>query len=167
MCNLLSSLLKKYPQHIFPHCSGALLAYHSLLITKGETCIERHINRKNKEACKRFKRRFHNPYDFGARQNWRNFLLGNKARDSNCSYGPLISLIVPLDNPPIGDGFTWQKVEQGFIWVHCVLVHRFTTENNWSHVKSVYSICSSHKYFYWILIRYKYNKCVRSVCVVG
>ncbi|KAH9407659.1 Palmitoyltransferase zdhhc16 [Tyrophagus putrescentiae] len=40
---------------------GALLAYHSLLITKGETCIERHINRKNKEACKRFKRRFHNP----------------------------------------------------------------------------------------------------------
>lgn len=94
---------------------GALLAYHSLLITKGETCIERHINRKNKEACKRFKRRFHNPYDFGARQNWRNFLLGDKARDSNCSYGPLISLIVPLDNPPIGDGFTWQKVEQGFI----------------------------------------------------
>lgn len=96
-------------------CLGALLVYHCSLITRGETCIERHINRKNREACKRFKRRFHNPYDFGARQNWRNFLLGESAKDSNIN--SIISFIVPFDFPPIGDGFTWQEVEQGFIWL--------------------------------------------------
>lgn len=81
---------------------GLLIHYHSSMITNGETCIERHINRKIAEDCRRQHRVYRNPYDFGPEENWRRFL----GLDRN--EHPWRHILLPSSFAPIGDGFTWQ-----------------------------------------------------------
>jgi hypothetical protein len=80
---------------------GALIAYHSLLITKGETCIERHINKKESDRLSKVGKKFKNPYNFGPRENWKRFLGLNRNEIS------WIDIILPSKYPPEGDGLHW------------------------------------------------------------
>ncbi|XP_054167270.1 palmitoyltransferase ZDHHC16-like isoform X2 [Oppia nitens] len=79
---------------------GALMAYHSLLITRGETCIERHINKKETKRLSQIGKKFINPYDFGPRDNWRRFLGLNRP-------GKWLNVLIPSTFQPNGDGITW------------------------------------------------------------
>jgi len=81
---------------------GALIAYHSLLITKGETCIERHINKKERKRLLGIGKRFVNPYDFGPRENWRRFLGLHRT-------GGWLNVLLPSKFAPSGDGLVWLR----------------------------------------------------------
>jgi len=80
---------------------GGLIIYHSLLITKGETCIERHINKKESSRLSKIGKKFKNPYDFGPRENWKRFFGLNRNEIS------WIDIILPSKYPPEGDGLHW------------------------------------------------------------
>ncbi|KAH0623833.1 hypothetical protein JD844_006987 [Phrynosoma platyrhinos] len=58
---------------------GALMLWHSVLITRGETSIERHINRKERKRLQKGKV-FRNPYNYGPLGNWKVFLGVEKQR---------------------------------------------------------------------------------------
>lgn len=79
---------------------GALMAWHMKLITAGETCVETHINKKEKERLNKLGYRFTNPYDFGPKENWRIFLGFSQGRN-------WWNILFPSDHPPRGDGLTW------------------------------------------------------------
>jgi len=83
---------------------GLLIRYHAKLITNGETCIERHENRKAREHYRNLNRHYRNPYDFGSRTNWRIFLGFDRNRN------PWRHILLPSSYPPIGDGFSWTTI---------------------------------------------------------
>uniref|UniRef100_A0A8D0L876 Palmitoyltransferase n=1 Tax=Sphenodon punctatus TaxID=8508 RepID=A0A8D0L876_SPHPU len=53
---------------------GSLTLWHATLITRGETSIERHINRKEKQRLQKKGKVFRNPYSYGRLGNWKVFL---------------------------------------------------------------------------------------------
>ncbi|RWS30817.1 putative palmitoyltransferase ZDHHC16-like protein [Leptotrombidium deliense] len=81
---------------------GALMAWHAKLITKGETCVETHINKKERERMLRLNQPFQNPFDRGPRKNWRIF-LGLNDRGLNWRH-----VLFPSTHKPDGDGVHWQ-----------------------------------------------------------
>ncbi|KPM05418.1 prolyl endopeptidase [Sarcoptes scabiei] len=81
---------------------GLLLRYHIDLITNGETCIEKHINRKCRKHFAELDIVYQNPYDFGSKQNWRNFLGFDRTNN------PWRHILLPSNLKPIGDGFNWE-----------------------------------------------------------
>lgn len=53
---------------------GALLCWHSMIITRGETTIENLSNKDERRRCQSEQKIFVNPYDYGRKENWRLFL---------------------------------------------------------------------------------------------
>ncbi|KAK3723846.1 hypothetical protein QZH41_019510 [Actinostola sp. cb2023] len=106
---------------------GFLTSWHILLILKGETSIELHINkskrieyRKLGKVCeitlKTFTRFgapcknnvYRNPYDYGPWQNWK-ILLGIV---NNRSW---TSIVLPSSHHPYGDGITWKPPPKSYV----------------------------------------------------
>lgn len=53
---------------------GSLSIWHAKLVTRGETSIEAHINEKERKRLLKENKCYINPYNFGAKKNWRLFL---------------------------------------------------------------------------------------------
>lgn len=83
---------------------GGLTLWHAILITRGETSVERHINRKETRRLKETGRVFRNPYHHGRLNNWK-LLLGVEKRSHW-----LTRVLLPSAHPPKGDGIMWNCV---------------------------------------------------------
>lgn len=80
---------------------GALTLWHVILISRGETSIERHINKKEKQRFKQKGEVFQNPYSYGSINNWRVFLGVETERHW------LTRVLLPSAHSPDGDGLVW------------------------------------------------------------
>ncbi|XP_064176914.1 palmitoyltransferase ZDHHC16B [Anguilla rostrata] len=80
---------------------GGLTLWHAILITRGETSIERHINRKETQRLKQRGKVFRNPHHFGIFNNWKVFLVVEKRSHW------LTRVLLPSGHDPYGDGMTW------------------------------------------------------------
>ncbi|CAH2323022.1 palmitoyltransferase ZDHHC16 isoform X1 [Pelobates cultripes] len=80
---------------------GALTLWHAMLITRGETSIERHINKKERKRLHAKGKVFNNPYSYGRCQNWRIF-FGVEIEQHWIS-----RVLLPSSHPPDGNGVTW------------------------------------------------------------
>ncbi|XP_005994914.1 palmitoyltransferase ZDHHC16 isoform X1 [Latimeria chalumnae] len=93
--------------YLFVLCSsvtlalGALALWHGLLITRGETSIERHINKKEKQRLQKKGRIYRNPYNYGRLDNWRVFFGVETRRHW------ITRVLLPSSHLPCGDGLTW------------------------------------------------------------
>ncbi|KAJ8404899.1 hypothetical protein AAFF_G00332860 [Aldrovandia affinis] len=85
---------------------GGLTLWHAILITQGETSIERHINRKEAQRLKDRGKVFRNPYNFGKINNWK-MLLGVQKRSDWVT-----RVLLPSGHAPYGDGLTWDWFPQ-------------------------------------------------------
>ncbi|XP_023233186.1 palmitoyltransferase ZDHHC16-like [Centruroides sculpturatus] len=79
---------------------GALTMWHARLITRGETSVEAHINKKERERLAKEGKTYKNPYNFGPRKNWIIFLGLTNGRD-------LRHVLFPSRHKPDGDGLRW------------------------------------------------------------
>ncbi|XP_053204495.1 palmitoyltransferase ZDHHC16-like [Panonychus citri] len=77
---------------------GALGGWHAKLITRGETCVETYINKKEKEKSLKQNTKFINPYDKGPRENWKIFLGLNRSDIS------IRHILLPSKHLPLDDG---------------------------------------------------------------
>ncbi|XP_060130665.1 palmitoyltransferase ZDHHC16 isoform X4 [Zootoca vivipara] len=80
---------------------GALMLWHSVLITRGETSIERHINRKERKRLRLKGKVFRNPYNYGPLGNWKVFLGVETQRHW------VTRVLLPSTHSPYGSGLTW------------------------------------------------------------
>lgn len=80
---------------------GGLTLWHTMLITRGETSVERHINRKETKRLKEKGKVFRNPYHHGRINNWK-LLFGVEKRSHW-----LTRVLLPSSHPPKGDGIMW------------------------------------------------------------
>jgi len=80
---------------------GALTCWHMKLITFGETCVETHINKKERERLQKLGYSFKNPYDLSPKINWQNFLGFTQGKTWR-------HILLPSKFPPNGDGLTWR-----------------------------------------------------------
>lgn len=80
---------------------GGLTLWHAMLITRGETSVERHINRKETRRLKEMGRVFRNPYHHGRLNNWK-LMFGVEKRSHW-----LTRVLLPSTHPPKGDGIIW------------------------------------------------------------
>lgn len=83
---------------------GALTSWHSSLITRGETSIEAHINKSETKRLSALGKVYRNPYDFGARRNWR-FFLGLVRKRNWWRH-----ILLPSGHKPEGNGLSWLTV---------------------------------------------------------
>ncbi|KAK3851112.1 hypothetical protein Pcinc_040098 [Petrolisthes cinctipes] len=82
-------------------CSlGGLATWHGRLVSRGETSIESHINKKETERLAKTDQIYHNPYNFGVLENWRIFLGLTNGRDVR-------HVLLPSPHSPDGNGLTW------------------------------------------------------------
>ncbi|XP_072177705.1 palmitoyltransferase ZDHHC16-like [Diadema setosum] len=90
---------------------GTLTVWHALLVSKGETSIEQHINNSERKRLKEVNIIYRNPYDFGFKQNWR-ILLGIDAPHRTF----LRHVILPSSHLPEGDGIHWvNQITPGYV----------------------------------------------------
>ncbi|XP_051958992.1 palmitoyltransferase ZDHHC16B isoform X1 [Xyrauchen texanus] len=82
---------------------GGLTLWHALLITRGETSVERHINHKERKRLKLKGKLFRNPYHHGKLNNWKVFLGVQKQSHW------LTRVLLPSSHAPHGDGLTWDS----------------------------------------------------------
>ncbi|XP_050755160.1 palmitoyltransferase ZDHHC16 isoform X2 [Gymnogyps californianus] len=80
---------------------GALTLWHAALITRGETSIERHINKKERQRLQKKGKVFRNPYSYGSWDNWKVFLGVDVPRHW------LTRVLLPSPHPPHGTGLSW------------------------------------------------------------
>ncbi|KAH0504504.1 putative palmitoyltransferase ZDHHC16 [Microtus ochrogaster] len=80
---------------------GALTIWHAVLISRGETSIERHINKKERRRLQAKGRVFRNPYNYGCLDNWKVFLGVDTGRHW------LTRVLLPSSHLPHGNGMTW------------------------------------------------------------
>ncbi|XP_068053914.1 palmitoyltransferase ZDHHC16 isoform X2 [Anomalospiza imberbis] len=80
---------------------GALTLWHAALITRGETSIERHINRKERQRLQKKGKVFRNPYSYGSWDNWKVFLGVDVPRHW------LTRVLLPSPHLPHGTGLSW------------------------------------------------------------
>uniref|UniRef100_A0A7N4PIU2 Palmitoyltransferase n=1 Tax=Sarcophilus harrisii TaxID=9305 RepID=A0A7N4PIU2_SARHA len=80
---------------------GALTVWHAVLISRGETSIERHINKKERHRLSLKGKVFRNPYNYGCLDNWKVFLGVNTRRHW------LTRVLLPSSHLPYGNGMTW------------------------------------------------------------
>ncbi|XP_023675970.1 palmitoyltransferase ZDHHC16B [Paramormyrops kingsleyae] len=80
-----------------------LTLWHAALITRGETSVERHINRKEARRLRDSGKVFRNPYNYGKVENWRIF-FGVKKRSHWLTH-----VLLPSDHAPFGEGLTWDR----------------------------------------------------------
>ncbi|XP_034041203.1 palmitoyltransferase ZDHHC16A isoform X2 [Thalassophryne amazonica] len=80
---------------------GGLTMWHAVLISRGETSIERHINRKEKARMAKWGKVYRNPFSYGRLNNWKMF-LGVEKRSHWVT-----RVLLPSGHAPCGDGLTW------------------------------------------------------------
>ncbi|KFP83047.1 putative palmitoyltransferase ZDHHC16, partial [Apaloderma vittatum] len=80
---------------------GALTLWHAALITRGETSIERHINKKERQRLQKKGKVFRNPYSYGSCDNWKVFLGVETPRHW------LTRVLLPSSHLPHGTGLSW------------------------------------------------------------
>ncbi|XP_004838653.1 probable palmitoyltransferase ZDHHC16 isoform X8 [Heterocephalus glaber] len=81
---------------------GALTVWHAVLISRGETSIERHINKKERRRLQAKGRVFRNPYNYGCMDNWKVFLGVDTGRHW------LTRVLLPSSHLPHGNGMSWE-----------------------------------------------------------
>ncbi|XP_004580057.2 palmitoyltransferase ZDHHC16 isoform X4 [Ochotona princeps] len=81
---------------------GALTIWHAVLISRGETSIERHINKKERRRLQAKGRVFRNPYNYGCLDNWKVFLGVDTGRHW------LTRVLLPSSHLPHGNGMLWE-----------------------------------------------------------
>ncbi|KAK5880864.1 hypothetical protein CesoFtcFv8_021726 [Champsocephalus esox] len=81
---------------------GALSLWHMILISRGETSVERHINHKETRRLRDIGKVFKNPYHHGTMNNWK-LLLGVEKRSHWFT-----RVLLPSSHPPNGDGILWE-----------------------------------------------------------
>eukprot|EP00112_Aurelia_sp_Birch-Aquarium-sp1_P008940 Seg20.2 transcript_id=Seg20.2/GoldUCD/mRNA.D3Y31 product="Palmitoyltransferase ZDHHC16A" protein_id=Seg20.2/GoldUCD/D3Y31 len=81
---------------------GMLNIWHIMLVSRGETSVEVHINRKERQKAAKRGMGYNNPYDYGWRQNWR-ALLGLYHNRT------FLSVLFPSGHSPQGDGMHWPR----------------------------------------------------------
>ncbi|KAF8790802.1 palmitoyltransferase ZDHHC16-like [Argiope bruennichi] len=80
---------------------GGLLVWHARLISRGETSIESHINKKETARLLKEGKIYENPYNLGFEKNWKIFLcIGYNGR-------PWWHIFLPFAEEPLGDGLQW------------------------------------------------------------
>ena len=84
---------------------SGLLVWHSILISRGETSIERHINRREKKRLQELGADYKNPHDFGVLENWK--VLFGIEQGTGRSW---LHVIFPSAHRPTGDGVLWRTV---------------------------------------------------------
>ncbi|XP_018414514.1 PREDICTED: probable palmitoyltransferase ZDHHC16 [Nanorana parkeri] len=80
---------------------GALTLWHAMLITRGETSIERHINKKERKRLLTIGKVFYNPYSYGRCSNWRLFF----GVETKLHW--ITRVLLPSPHSAYGDGLTW------------------------------------------------------------
>ncbi|XP_010867135.1 palmitoyltransferase ZDHHC16A [Esox lucius] len=80
---------------------GGLTIWHAVLISRGETSIERHINNKETERNATRGKVYKNPFNYGRLNNWKVF-LGVEKRSHW-----LTRVLLPSGHAPYGNGLTW------------------------------------------------------------
>ncbi|XP_068404399.1 palmitoyltransferase ZDHHC16 isoform X2 [Eschrichtius robustus] len=80
---------------------GALTVWHAVLISRGETSIERHINKKERRRLQAKGRVFRNHYNYGCLDNWKVFLGVDTGRHW------LTRVLLPSSHLPHGNGMSW------------------------------------------------------------
>uniref|UniRef100_A0A2I3SD16 Palmitoyltransferase n=1 Tax=Pan troglodytes TaxID=9598 RepID=A0A2I3SD16_PANTR len=107
--NILPPALSKLPTSLRPSflssvalALGALTVWHAVLISRGETSIERHINKKERRRLQAKGRVFTNPYNYGCLDNWKVFLGVDTGRHW------LTRVLLPSSHLPHGNGMSWE-----------------------------------------------------------
>ncbi|KAM4624223.1 palmitoyltransferase ZDHHC16B isoform 2-T2 [Polymixia lowei] len=80
---------------------GGLTLWHAVLIMRGETSVERHINRKETRRLKEKGKVFRNPYHHGRKNNWK--VLFGVEKTSHW----VTRVLLPSSHLPNGDGILW------------------------------------------------------------
>uniref|UniRef100_A0A3Q1CMK2 Palmitoyltransferase n=1 Tax=Amphiprion ocellaris TaxID=80972 RepID=A0A3Q1CMK2_AMPOC len=80
---------------------GGLTLWHSMLISRGETSVERHINRKEVKRLREKGKVFRNPYNHGKMNNLK-LLFGVEKRSHWFT-----RVLLPSSHLPSGDGIMW------------------------------------------------------------
>ncbi|XP_077801335.1 palmitoyltransferase ZDHHC16 isoform X19 [Macaca mulatta] len=108
-CHILPPALSKLPTSLRPSflssvalALGALTVWHAVLISRGETSIERHINKKERRRLQAKGRVFRNPYNYGCLENWKVFLGVDTGRHW------LTRVLLPSSHLPHGNGMSWE-----------------------------------------------------------
>uniref|UniRef100_A0A2K6TBJ0 Palmitoyltransferase n=1 Tax=Saimiri boliviensis boliviensis TaxID=39432 RepID=A0A2K6TBJ0_SAIBB len=108
-CHILLPAFSKLPTSLCPSffssvalALGALTVWHAVLISRGETSIERHINKKERRRLQAKGRVFRNPYNYGCLDNWKVFLGVDTGRHW------LTRVLLPSSHLPHGNGMSWE-----------------------------------------------------------
>ncbi|XP_067377057.1 palmitoyltransferase ZDHHC16A isoform X2 [Channa argus] len=80
---------------------GALTIWHAVLISRGETSIERHINSKETKRMAKWGKVYRNPFNYGKMNNWKIFFGVEKKSHW------VTRVLLPSGHTPHGDGLTW------------------------------------------------------------
>ncbi|KAM8860099.1 palmitoyltransferase ZDHHC16A isoform 2-T2 [Spinachia spinachia] len=80
---------------------GSLTLWHAVLISRGETSIERHINGKERNRVVQRGGVYRNPFNHGRLNNWKIFLGVEKTSHW------LTRVLLPSGHAPPGDGLKW------------------------------------------------------------
>ncbi|XP_054654772.1 palmitoyltransferase ZDHHC16A isoform X2 [Dunckerocampus dactyliophorus] len=80
---------------------GALTTWHALLISRGETSIEKHTNSKEKCRMAKMGQVYKNPFNYGRLHNWKVFFGVEKKSHW------VTRVLLPSAHSPLGDGLTW------------------------------------------------------------
>ncbi|XP_028824784.1 palmitoyltransferase ZDHHC16A-like isoform X1 [Denticeps clupeoides] len=80
---------------------GGLTLWHAMLISRGETSIERHINKKEAKRLAKHGKVYRNPFNYGRLNNWKIFFGVEKTSHW------LTRVLLPSSHAPYGDGLTW------------------------------------------------------------
>ncbi|XP_019108877.2 palmitoyltransferase ZDHHC16B [Larimichthys crocea] len=80
---------------------GGLTLWHIILISRGETSVERHINRKETRRLREKGKAFRNPYHHGRMNNWK-LLFGVEKRSHWFT-----RVLLPSSHLPKEDGIIW------------------------------------------------------------
>lgn len=80
---------------------GSLTIWHAVLISRGETSIERHINSKETKRLAKRGKVYKNPFDYGRLNNWKVFFSVEKRSHW------LTRVLLPSGHTPTGVGLTW------------------------------------------------------------
>lgn len=84
---------------------GALTVWHAKLISRGETSVEARINSTESQKYEAKGKIYHNPYNFGRRENWKLFFGLNERRN-------WWHVVFPSTHKPIGTGLTWRTTRE-------------------------------------------------------
>ncbi|XP_023610636.1 palmitoyltransferase ZDHHC16 isoform X3 [Myotis lucifugus] len=100
-CPWLNNCVGHYNHRSVALALGALTVWHAVLISRGETSIERHINKKEKRRLQAKGRIFRNHYNYGCLNNWKLFLGVDTGRHW------LTRVLLPSSHLPHGNGIIW------------------------------------------------------------